>query len=374
MTNEPQTLLIESTGQLRGLIEAIERTPRVAIDSEFHAERRYHPELFLLQFAFEDGRSFVVDPQRVEIGPLGPALTNATCIVHAGQQDLSILWRECEASPSSVFDVQIAAGMLGHGYPTRLDALVQQTLNTTLAKGATLSDWSKRPLSRKQIAYAIADAKVLIPLYQAFVAALEEHGRLDWARQASQDVAFNAQRRRPVDQRWTEWEIASQLDVETTSVLTTLSAWRDQKGRDKNQPPIYMLSDGLALDIARRKPTSIEGLAANRRIPQGLIRKFGREIVAAVQHGVAHPPELPFIPTYAQRTRAKSLEVWALAEGIRTGVAPSLLLPAALAVVISRDGMTAVSGWRAQAFGDSLAAFLAGQTSIRMSDSGPVVS
>lgn len=374
MTHEPPTLLIESTSQLRGLIDIIADAPWVAIDSEFHAERRYHPELFLLQFAFQDGRSFVVDPQRVEIGPLGPVLTDATCIVHAGQQDLSILWRECEASPSSVFDVQIAAGMLGHGYPTRLDALVEQTLSTTLPKGATLSDWSKRPLSRKQIAYAITDAKVLVPLYETYAAALDEHGRLAWAHQASQDVALNAQRHRPIDQRWTEWEIASQLDTETISVLTTLCAWRDQKGRDKNQPPNYMLSDGLALDIARRKPTSLDELAANRRIPQGLIRKFGREIVAAVQHGIAHPPELPFVPTHAQRMRAKSLEVWALAEGIRTGVAPSLLLPSSLAVAIARDGMTAISGWRAQAFGDSLAAFLAGQTSIRMTDSGPVVS
>ncbi len=373
MSSEPPTILIQRSAELPALIEALREAPRVALDTEFHAERRYHPELYLLQFAFDDGRSFVVDPQAVEIGPLGTALTETTCVVHAGQQDFSILWRECEARPTGIFDVQIAAGMLGHGYPTRLSTLVDHVLDIPLPESVTLSDWSVRPLTRKQIAYAISDVKVLMPLHQAFSQALGEQGRIEWATEASRDVAEHARRAAGPDHRWTHWEIASQLGTETAAVLTHLCTWRDQKGRDKNQPPIYMLSDGLALDIARRKPRSLDSLAANRRIPQGLIRKFGREIVSVVQDAIGHPPPLPFIPSPDELARAKSLELWALAEGLRMGIAPELLLPSRIAFRVLVDGMAAVEGWRTAAAGDSLAAFLAGQTSIRLTPKGPVV-
>ena len=346
----------------------------MAIDTEFHAERRYHPELFLLQFAFASGASFIVDPQRVDITVLGPALSRATCVVHAGQQDLAILWRECEAAPASVFDVQIAAGMLGHGYPTRLDTLVESILDTPLPKSTTLSDWSTRPLTRKQLAYAISDAQVLIPLRAALIRALESHDRTRWALDASAELAAAAQRRAPIDDRWTRWEIASQLDTEAVAAMVNLCAWRDQRGRDKNQPATFMLSDGLALDIARRRPTSIDELASNRRIPQGLIRRFGREILSVVQASRDNPPAPPFIPTMTQLATMRSMEIWALAEGQRTGVAPKLLLPSEMLTRLIQDGLNALDGWRADAMGDSLAAFMAGQSAIRMTPDGPVVT
>lgn len=374
MPTQTPTVLIQDRAELRGLMEAIQAAPRVAVDTEFHAERRYLPELFLLQFAFDDGTSFVVDPQTVDLAPLGPILTEASCLVHAGQQDFAILWRECEARPTDVFDVQIAAGMLGMGYPTRLDDVVRQTLDVPLPASATLSDWSTRPLSKRQIAYAISDVTVLIELSKALTQALDEQGRLKWARQASSAMAAAAQRRPTVDHRWAGWEIASNMTESTVSVMTNLYAWRDQKGRDKNQPAMYMLSDGLALDIARRQPKTLDELASNRRIPQGLIRKFGREIVAVVRESLVTPTVPPFIPSTEELHRAKGLELWALAEGKRLSIAPNLLLPQRIAFEVVSEGMKALDGWRAEAIGDSLGAFMAGQTSIRMESTGPVVA
>ena len=374
MTSNAPTILIDNRDGLRALTATIAEQPWVAIDTEFHAERRYHPELFLLQFAFASGASFIVDPQRVDIAVLGPVLSHASCVVHAGQQDLAILWRECEAAPATVFDVQIAAGMLGHGYPTRLETLVESILDTPLPKSTTLSDWSTRPLTRKQLAYAISDAQVLVPLRSALMNALESHGRTRWALDASAELAAAAQRRAPIDDRWTRWEIASQLDTEAVAAMANLCAWRDQRGRDKNQPATFMLSDGLALDIARRRPTSIDELASNRRIPQGLIRRFGREILSVVQAARVDPPAPPFIPTMTQLATMRSMEIWALAEGQRTGVAPNLLLPSEMLTQLIRDGLNALEGWRADAMGDSLAAFMAGQSAIRMTPDGPVVT
>ena len=373
MTPKHATVLVQHDAGLAPLLSALADEPWVALDTEFHAERRYHPELFLVQFAFADGRSFVVDPKLVVLDALGPALTDTMCVVHAGQQDLGILWRECGASPHRVFDVQIAAGMLGHGYPTRLGTLVENVLSMTAPPAATLSDWSTRPLSRKQLEYAISDARILVPLRDALMEALRSRGRLEWALNASREMAEKAQQRRTIENRWAAWEVAGQMTTDTVQVMTNLSAWRDQRGRDKNQPPTYMLSDGLALDIARRKPRSLSELSSNRRIPQGLIRKFGREIVAVVNDALVHPPPTPFIPSPGQRTTLKALEMWATAEGLRLEISAGLLLPSEVSMRILEEGLGALEGWRTEAIGDSLAAFMAGQTSICMTTEGPVI-
>lgn len=371
MPSPQPTQVIQQRSEFGPLLDALASTSRVALDTEFHAERRYYPELMLVQFAFEDGSTWVVDPQSVDLSPLKEPLSSTAVIVHSGQQDFAILWREIEATPTDVFDVQIAAGLLGHGYPTRLGTLVQRGLNLDLTKGATLSNWAARPLSPAQIAYAVDDVRVLFPLASIFERELSERNRLPWAIEASESMAEQCQRRKPVNHNWADWEIASQLDTETAQIMTNLFEWRDQKGRDKNQPPMYMLSDGLALDIARRKPRSVEATAENRRIPQGLLRRMGHEIVAAVQQGIESPPSVPFIPTPAEATLAHALDLWSLVEGNRLDIAPKLLLPKKLALQVAHHGPSALDGWRSEAAGDSLADFLSGKSALRLTDEGP---
>ncbi len=371
MPSPQPTQLIKQRSEFGPLLDALAGASRVALDTEFHAERRYYPELMLVQFCFEDGSTWVVDPQRVDLSPLKEPLSSTAVIVHSGQQDFAILWREFEATPTEVFDVQIAAGLLGHGYPTRLGTLVQRCLNIEMTKGSTLSNWAARPLSPDQIAYAVDDVRVLFPLANLFEHELKQRNRLQWATEASQAMAEQCQRRQPVHHNWAEWEIASHLDATTTQVMTNLFEWRDQKGRDKNQPPMYMLSDGLALDIARRQPQTVEATAENRRIPQGLIRRMGHEIVATVKKGIDNPPPLPFIPTPTEATRAQALGLWSMVEGARLDIAPKLLLPRKLALKVAHHGAAALDGWRSDAAGDSLASFLNGDSALRLTDAGP---
>ena len=115
----------------------------------------------LVQLATADGRSWVVDPLDTDIGPLAKALAEKILLVHSGQVDLQILADEADQPMTRAIDVQIAGGMLGLGYPTRLDAIVSEVLGQSLDKGPTLSDWSVRPLKPAQIAYALADAQIL---------------------------------------------------------------------------------------------------------------------------------------------------------------------------------------------------------------------
>ena len=153
--------LIRTDSARDRLIDVLTDEECIAVDTEFHAERRYSPELMLVQLATADGRSWVVDPLDTDIGPLAKAMAEKILLVHSGQVDLQILADEADQPMTRAIDVQIAGGMLGLGYPTRLDALVSGVLGQSLDKGPTLSDWSVGPLKPAQIAYALADAQIL---------------------------------------------------------------------------------------------------------------------------------------------------------------------------------------------------------------------
>ena len=179
MTPSP-TSLVRTDSACQRLIDELSSEECIAIDTEFHAERRYAPELMLVQLATEDGRSWVVDPLATDIGPLARALVDKILLVHSGQVDIELLAGEADQPITRAIDVQIAGGMLGLGYPTRLDALVMAMLEQSLDKGPTLSDWSARPLKPAQIAYAVSDAQVLFPLAKAMEGALKPASRWAW--------------------------------------------------------------------------------------------------------------------------------------------------------------------------------------------------
>ncbi len=364
MTPLPPPRLVQTDSAQRALIDALGDEERVAVDTEFHAERRYSPELMLIQIATASGASWVVDPLATDVGPLAKALADKTLLVHSGQVDLRLLSDEADTPMTAAIDVQIAGGMLGLGYPTRLDALVEAMLGRGLDKGSTLSNWAARPLKPEQIAYAVADAQVLFPLAEAMAERLTPEGHWAWVQEESAAMAARAVQGPQVEHRWARWDIAPRLDPTTQGVLAVLTHWRDQHGRDKNQPPHFILSDGLCLDIARRKPRTVAALTENRRIPQGLVRRLGQSIVDVVGWALENEPERPFVPSTQEQAQAKALELWAQALGGTLDIAPSLLLPDNMAAEIAHSGPGILKGWRAQAMGAQLEAFLAGQTAI----------
>ena len=167
-----------------------------------------------------------------------------------------------------------------------------------------------------------------------------------------------------VAQHWTRWDIAPRLDPQTQGVMTVLNHWRDQHGRDKNQPPHFILSDGLCLDIARRKPRTISELTENRRIPHGLVRRLGQSIVDVVGWALDNTPECPFGPSAEEQAQAKAVELWAAALSSELNIAPRLLLPDHLSAQLAHQGAEALQGWRASLLGEHLVAFMAGDTAL----------
>ena len=375
MYNQPDASLhaIQTHGALMSAIPLIVAYPEIALDTEFHAERRYHPDLMLVQISAPDGTAWLFDPLSVDLTPLIVAIADRPTLVHAGINDLAILWRDAHTSPTTVFDVQMGAGMLGLGYPTRLGTLTHHFIGEELNKKATLTDWSHRPLTKSQLQYAAQDARTLFPLAAEIREQLKTRDRLHWAEEESMAMGQRAQQESTADHAWRQWDIASFLDEETQRVLHSLTEWRNQKGRDKNQPAPFILSNGIALDIARRKPTTLDELGENRRIPQGLIRRIGQEIVSVVEYAVSNVFDIPTVPTPDQRKVAAAIAMWTQAISTSLDVAPQLLIPDDLRFQIAMNGPTVVDGWRSEAIGNELEAFLNGSTGVFIGESGPMI-
>jgi ribonuclease D len=374
VSESPSIQLVQDPAGLAAAIAAFKAATRLAVDTEFHAERRHHPELMLVQVNDFSGNTWIIDPLSVDISSLGPALAAKPMIVHSGTHDLEILWRETGHLPTDVFDVQLAAGLVGLGHPLRLSDLVSTVLQHPMDKSVTLSDWSKRPITPAQLAYAAADVEVLGELAEALQVELEELGRTHWVKEECNTLLETAKEPDATQHTWVNWDIMPRLNATVQRTLGCLFEWRNQKGRDKNQPANFMLSDGLALDIARRQPISLPALAANRRIPQGLIRRMGPEIIAVVRHVDDHEIDLPPVPTIIDQRRAKALMLWSEAWGLEHRVAPKLLMSLTLAHAVARDGIDALTGWRAEALAEPLSAFLSGKTHLGIGPDGPVIS
>jgi ribonuclease D len=356
-----ETIHLINTGTgLQALIDAIRGARRLALDTEFHAERRFLPELMLVQIATKPGEVWLLDPQAIDPAPALQAITTQELIVHGGSQDLRLIGA-LGAAPQRILDTQQSAGLLGLRYPERLQRLTAHFLDTPMDKGATLSDWSARPLSSRQLRYAAEDALLLLPLAERIEAGLEERGRLTWAWSLGDELRAEALQGEAIPNLLESWEICSRLGDDALKVIDALQSWRYAQAERRDQPAYYLLPDSMLLDLARRRPTSMRALSENRRLHPGLIKRHGRAILECISDAV-RAPLARFPPTQSERQQSRALMLWAELTGALLGIAPDLLIPDPLKVL--RDGPDALTGWR-RIFQPRLKKFLTGQEVIR---------
>src|SRR5829696_5220991 len=178
-------LVVANPEQLVSCLEHLAASPAIAFDTEFVGEDAYRPELCLVQVATAE-ELFVIDP--FECGPLDQFWRllldpDRTTIVHAGREDIRMCFFQVGKPPANVFDVQIAAGLVGMTYPIGYAGLVHDLLHQRMQKGETLTDWRKRPLTPAQVRYAYDDVKYLLPAHRKLTERLKRHRRLDWAQE-----------------------------------------------------------------------------------------------------------------------------------------------------------------------------------------------
>jgi ribonuclease D len=345
---------------------------RVAVDTEFHAERRYFPTLLLVQVHVEGGDTWIFDPLQPELlQSAAAALMSTTWIVHGGEQDLKLLLRFLGGLPDRVLDTQLAAGLVTDRYPASLAWIAEFALGVSLEKSQTLSDWSVRPLTAAQLAYAADDVVLLPSVWDALwarAAALGRHRAVVFACDEALDAARGGDwvvRGEP----WREVHGTVNLTDAALSVAVSLHRWRDRVAAADNQPSRSVLPDSVLLDLSRRTPSDVEGLLVDRRIHRSVAKRWGRDIVAAIDAGRAERPPLLVRRHTAAWRQAQWLELVAEVACAERSAASRLVMPRALveACVVPSgvEPESAVSnllGWRHEIVGARVSDALRGVT------------
>jgi len=346
----------------------------VAVDTEFHPEFRRVPRLLLIQLRGEGGEVHLIDPLAFDdLGAIGAALRGRTLLFHAAAQDVRLLRRRCGLEQVRVLDVQVMAGLAGLDYPLSLDALSRELLGRAPVPGAGLSDWSRRPLSQAQMAYAAGDVRDLHALADRLSDRLGELRSL--AGPASEERLARALAPDVPSDRLRGFAAARVLDALGREILLRLFGWRERVSRESNKPLHQVLGDGVILDVARRAPSTVEELASNRRFPKGVLKNHGATLLQVVAEARAVPEAQrpPPVPRADPRLRGREalLRAWAEAVAHRDGVSPRLMLPPdVLDALLQGEPPPTSLGWRADRWGQELRAVLAGRIALVGSPDG----
>lgn len=353
----------------------------VGFDTEFIGESTYHPQLCLIQIATPE-RLFAIDPFAVgSLDRFWEILTQRTrtVVVHAGREELRMSQKACGRMPV-VFDTQIAAALVGVGYPLGYATLVQQSLNVPLAKGETLSDWARRPLSPKQLAYAFDDVRYLLPLHAQLGRQLALLRRTEWMDEECRAAQEHARIDRSDLERWRKLRGVGALDRKRLAIARELFEWRDAVAENQNRPARTVLRDELIVEIARRPPKIEHDLAHVRGVPQ----RDRPLIFAAVDRGRNTPPDRwPLlqereVDSPAINAVAGILQAVLLDLGARWDIIPALVATTTDVKRLVRarleddpallESTAFAGGWRAQHVLPVLDDVLAGRRSVRIAD------
>ncbi len=318
---EPRLIVDQPT--LDAQVHAIADAPVVAYDTEFIGETSYYPHLCLIQLATAD-RLLLIDPfggeepehhdaapePALDLRPVWDLLGDADVVklVHAGAPDIEPAVRLHHVAPAALFDTQIAAGFVGHGYPVSLRQLISDLLGHELPKALTFTRWDQRPLSDVHLRYAVDDVRYLPALREMLAAKLESFGRTDWA------AAEFAALANPRSHRFNAAAVVARLrqrhrlPARNAVLLRRLVSWRDRMARRRNLPPRSVLQDKVLVAIARAAPTGGEALREIDGVPRGVVQWQGRTIIHTVKRAMqsaawSDPPRRPrpLSPTQRQR-------------------------------------------------------------------------
>jgi ribonuclease D len=378
--------MISDAASLAALCGRIADSPRVALDTEFHAERSYTANLMVVQIALPKGEDSVgevaiIDPLAVRnLRLLVDALHATTVVGHALTTDLKIFADQFEMLPAAVFDTQIAAAFCGYGLSISLLDLVRDLAKVQLRKSQTVSDWSTRPLSPKQIDYLVDDVRYLFALQDALIVRLRERGRLEWVIEECRTLADATRYRADQTRLYLKISGNSRLNRRELAILRELAIARDKAARERNIPLKYIIPDDAMVGIAQIRPKTTEDLAQLRRLDGGIRRAFGKLIVEAVKRGEAIAEE--DLPTKAVRSLTpqreslvSTMHVLVNAIAAMNDIPAALLVPRMALERVARElpqtyeefvETLGLAPWRRELIVEPLWRFLSGRAPLRI--------
>jgi ribonuclease D len=326
----------------------------------------------------------LIDPlAHVDLGDFWQALTapGRELIAFAARQELQFCRRFADRLPETLFDPQLAAGLVGFGYPISHTNLVRELFGVSLAGSEAYTDWRRRPLSKQQLVYAADDVRYLLQARDTLLERARTMGRLDWLAAESAEL-MNTANAPENDSPWLRVGGASRLKPRTLAILRELWTWRDKRARVANLPPKRIMRDDLLIEIAKRSPKQPADLYALRGMDRPALRKEGPQIIAAVQAGWNVPnAELPSNARKPVREDPPQVAVLGQLLAVLTNmvaaeqeIAPTLLATVADLQEFVRwhlglsdgDPPRVVQGWRGEVLGQALVELLEGRRYIRV--------
>jgi ribonuclease D len=377
--------IVENTEDLRALVGQLEHAPYLALDTEFMRDQTYWPKLCLIQVA-APGVEAIVDPlaDGIDLTPFYDLLRKPGIVkvLHAARQDIEIFHHQGGVIPDPLFDSQIAAMVAGFGDAASYETLCRKIARVEIDKSSRFTDWSRRPLSQKQLDYALGDVTHLRTIYEYLKKQLEKTGRTSWVQEeiaALQDPDLYALH---PETAWKRMKPRTS-NKRFLAMIASLAAWREREAQARDIPRGRVLKDEALMEIAAHPPSDAESLERIRAVPKGFAAsRLGKGLMEAVEEGRhATPPE----PIEHDRPRRRREPSQAAVDLLKTllrlraeaiGVAPRLI---ANADDIERlaaeedEGVPALHGWRAEVFGNDARALRKGDLAIALEGGEAVV-
>ncbi|MGH2365140.1 MAG: ribonuclease D [Chloroflexota bacterium] len=378
-----------TTGDVAAVAVEARATGRLGLDTEFLRERTYFAKLCLVQVATPRAITLIDALAGCDLTPLAEALADpeVEVILHAGRQDLQIMHELSGLAPTNVFDVQVAAAFAGYGASLAYGRLVEETVGAKLAKAESYTDWTRRPLSPAQLAYAADDVRYLLPAADRLEQQLTRLGRLEWAREEMRGLQGAALYGHGEDDLWQKVAGHGVLSAQQTAILKELAIWRDQAAASRDVPRAWLIKDPTLLELARRAPATQAELHAIRGLDAHEITRVGAGILAAIAQGQQAPP-IAAQPRPSKEHVARARMLGSLADAVvrahaeGAGIAPELIATRAeleallMDVMLGRaspDRHRLLTGWRKELAGEAVLALAAGKMALRPLDRAPYI-
>jgi len=378
--------LVTTESQLGALVDRLAAHSHVAFDTEFVSEHTYRSQLCLIQVAAPDTLA-VIDTLKVrELDPFWRLLTEPgrTTVVHAGREEMGFILQAIKARPSSLFDVQVAAGLVDHDYPAGYASIVRRFLNLPTNKGETRTDWRQRPLTPAQLEYALDDVRHLEKLWRKLEDKLTSSGRSDWMQDEMQSWQAEVEESF-IRKRWRRVSGLSGLSRRELAIARELWHWRDSVAESRDMPPKRVLRDDLLVELCKRKSADERQISAIRGMQRSDLRHILRGLSEAIQRGLDLPDEE--CPG-GEKHRAPPPQLAVLGQFLATAVAGVCrqmhLAPALVGTSSDMRDLLAyklgywdaddervpllASGWRADVVGSLVDDLLSGKASLRIGD------
>ncbi len=366
--------LITDTAALERFVAALDGEDYVTVDTEFMRDRTYWPQLCLVQLA-SSRAAVAVDAlaSDIDLEPLYRLMADERIlkVFHAPRQDLEIFHHRARRLPRPLFDTQLAAMVLGYGDEVGYEALVRQVAGANLDKTSRFTDWSRRPLTQKQIDYALGDVTHLRVIYERFRDALEKRGRARWVDEELEALLDPDLYQPDPDEVWRRLKVKSR-DPRFLAVLRAVAAWREREAQRRDQPRNRIMRDDVLLDVVANRPGSVEALREIKRV--SVDNRSAEVVTAAVNDALALPEaDCPHVEPPPRLPKGIGPLVDLLRVLLRLAsedheVAQRLIATTGDLEKIAADGdaeVAALKGWRREVFGEAALRLKRGELALR---------